>query len=90
MNEQDVPRTVTALKDAAATAGTALADKPPRCADPRGYWASITVLIRSAGDDATAARGMAAVDLAEGPLHAVVPLEDRLSAELRRTVGPGY
>lgn len=59
----------------------------PQCADPHGYYALFLARITAAGDNAASASGLSALLLAEALLQTVPKLENRLAAELNRTVG---
>jgi hypothetical protein len=83
----DIPRTVTALKDAGRGAAALEAYPIPRCADPHGYWQQVLTLIRSAADNAQTGSGLGALLLALVPLKQIPPLEIKLGAELKQTAG---
>ena len=80
---------ITALTSALEAAGpdaAALEQYPmPACADPGGYWEQMLARIKAAGDNAGSASGLGGILLAEAPLKQVPGIEQKLSAELKRS-----
>lgn len=83
----DLLRLRGALEKTGRAAGRLAKTPPPRCADPRGYYALMLTDLRAAGDNAKAASGLAGIVLAEAPLKKVPAVEKKLNAELDQTVG---
>jgi hypothetical protein len=57
----------------------------PACADPKGYWPRFLSLLQASGDNARTASGLFGLVAAEAPLKKIVPVENKLSAELKAT-----
>lgn len=82
----DASATVAALRKAGAAAERMTANPLPRCADPHGYYAEILAHIEGASENAKSAGGLSMLTLAAASVKAVLVIEQRLSAELERTV----
>jgi hypothetical protein len=83
----DIPRLVTALKDAGRGAAALEAYPMPGCADPHGYWRQLLTRIQAAADNTKGSSGLAALMLAMVPLKQVPGIERKLGAELKQTAG---
>jgi hypothetical protein len=86
-HHQDAPKLAAALKQAGAAARWLSATPPPRCADPQGYYGQILATATAAADSAKAATGLSALILAADRLKTVPGIENKLKAELDKTVG---
>jgi hypothetical protein len=83
-----IPHLVREIKAAGHGASALPAYPMPRCADPHHYWPAILTQIRSAADNAgTGSGGLVALLMAMRPLHQVVPLAQKLHAELKQNAG---
>lgn len=84
----DASTTSADLERAGAAAGRLARSPLPKCADPKGYWHAVIARVRSAADNASRAKGMASLLIAEAPLRQMPALERSLAAELKQTL-PG-
>jgi hypothetical protein len=86
-HHQDAPKLAAALKQAGAAARWLSATPPPRCADPKGYYAQMLAKATAAADSAKASTGLSALILAADQMTTVPGIEKKLKAELDNTVG---
>jgi hypothetical protein len=86
-HHQDAPKLAAALQQAGAAARWLSATPPPRCADPKGYYAQMLAKATAAADNAKTATGLSALILAAGQLQTVPGIENKLKAQLDNTVG---
>lgn len=86
-SNDDIPATDSALVKFGTDAKALESYPMPACADPAGDWAQVLAKIAAAGDNAGATSGLGGLMTAMAPLEQLKPLETRLDAELKRTVG---
>lgn len=86
---KDMPGVGLALRRSGKAAAALAAVPPPRCADPRGYYARMFAWARSAALLARPGPGTWGVRAALVPLKGVQRVGRELGRELDRTVGPG-
>jgi hypothetical protein len=84
---QDAPKLAAALNQAGAAARWLSATPPPRCADPKGYYGQMLATATAAADSAKASTRLSALILAAGQLKTMPGIENKLKAELDKTVG---
>jgi hypothetical protein len=85
--DDDIPVMASDLKAVGADAAALEAYPMPKCADPAGYWLQYLAAMKAAGDNAGTASGLGALLLAAVPLKQVPGIQDKLNAELAKTVG---
>jgi hypothetical protein len=81
----DIKAADTALERMGSYATADETHPMPACADPAGFWPQVLSATRAAGDNASAAPGLAGLIIAEAPLKPVAGIEAELNAELERT-----
>jgi hypothetical protein len=85
---EDIPRLISALKEAGRAAHTLEAYPLPKCADPAGYWGQFLTRIQAGADNAsTGGGGLGALMLAMGPLKPVRGILRKLGTELEQNAG---